>query len=145
GRATVARLTIAEQDLRDLAAGYSLLVAGSAIDGPIELALASPYGNATARTLLQLRADAVTLADLRASLLHTAVSGRITVPLDGDDPSADLVGDIADLSPWLSIAGLSGSGTGRVAVAMNAPGAAMPFTASADFDSVTLRPEPGAA
>lgn len=145
GRATVARLTIAEQDLRDLAAGYDLLVAGSDIDGPIELALASPYGNATARTLLQLRADTVTLADLRASLLQTTVSGRITVPLDGGDPSADLVGDIADLSPWLSIAGVSGSGTGRVAVGMNAPGAAMPFTASADFDSVTLQPAPGAA
>jgi translocation and assembly module TamB len=145
GRATLARLTVAEQLLTGLSGSYDLRLSGADIDGPVEVALSSPFGPAKAAADLRLRRDAVTLAGLRAELPETTVSGAVTVPLDGGAPAADLTGEVADLGPWLELAGFDGGGRGRLAVTLNQPGAAAPLTASADLTALTFRPQPGAA
>ncbi len=144
GRAQLARLTVAEQALSDIAAGYKLRIAGADIDGPVEVALASPFGRAEAKADLQLRSDAVTLANLSARLPETTVAGSVIVPLDGGEPRADLQGELGDLGPWLAFAGFSGGGAGSLSVQLNQPGAAAPLTASAEFSSVQFRPAAGA-
>lgn len=145
GRATLARLAVEGQPLSDLAATYRLRIGGADIDGPISVALATPFGAAAAETILRLRRDAVTLTELSARLPQTTLSGRITLPLDGGEPAGALTGELADLAPWLELAGLAGGGRGRIAVTLNQPGTAAPLTASADLADVSLQPEPGAA
>src|SRR3546814_3800327 len=61
GHATLQRLAVADQRLDDLSGRYDLRLSGSDIDGPIEVALTSPYGRAEAATDLRLRSEAVTL------------------------------------------------------------------------------------
>src|SRR3546814_14515397 len=46
GHATLQRLAVADQRLDDLSGRYDLRLSGSDIDGPIEVALTSPYGRA---------------------------------------------------------------------------------------------------
>src|SRR3546814_16997428 len=50
GNATLQRLAVADQRLDDLSGRYDLRLSGSDIDGPIEVALTSPYGRAEAAT-----------------------------------------------------------------------------------------------
>src|SRR3546814_9242713 len=122
GNATLQRLAVADQRLDDLSGRYDLRLSGSDIDGPIEVALTSPYGRAEAATDLRLRSEAVTLDNLRARLPQTSVRGRVTVPLDGGDPSADLAGEFGDLGPWLQLAGFTGGGSGRIALTLHEAG-----------------------
>jgi translocation and assembly module TamB len=145
GRARLAQLIVEDQILSDISGSYRLRLSGADIDGPITVALTSPFGPAEAGGDLQLRSEAVTLANLRASLPQTTVTGRVTVPLDGGGPAADLQGTFADIGPWLELAGFSGAGSGNVTVKLNRPGAAASLTASADLSGLTFRPEPGAA
>ena len=144
GTAKIARLSLAEQSFTDLDAGYDLRIRGADIDGPVRLALTTPFGPGEARSDLRVRPDAVTLGALQASLPQTKVAGEVTVPLDGGEPRADLNGDFADLGPWLALAELDGGGQGKVTVKWNQPGAAAPLLAEADLTAFSLRPEPGA-
>lgn len=144
GELQVAGLTLAEQKLSDLTGRYDLRLKGAEVDGPVSLALASPYGRAEADAELRVREDAVTLAALSARLPETRVAGEVVVPLDGGDPQAELNGEIADLGVWLAAAGLEGSGKGKVTLQWNRPGAAAPLLATADLAALALRPGPGA-
>ncbi len=144
GEVQAAGLTLAEQKLSDLTGRYDLRLNGAEVDGPVSLALASPYGRAEADAELRVRDDAVTLAALSARLPETRVAGEVVVPLDGSDPQAELNGEIADLGVWLATAGLEGSGKGKVTLQWNRAGAAAPLLATADLAALTLRPEPGA-
>src|SRR3546814_829307 len=143
--ATLQRLAVADQRLDDLSGRYDLRLSGSDIDGPIEVALTSPYGRAEAATDLRLRSEAVTLDNLRARLPQTSVRGRVTVPLDGGDPSADLAGEFGDLGPWLQLAGFTGGGSGRIALTLNEAGTAAPFTVDAQLSPLRFAPRAGAA
>ncbi|WP_193369855.1 translocation/assembly module TamB domain-containing protein [Pelagibius marinus] len=144
GEVQAAGLTLAEQKLSDLTGRYDLRLKGAEVDGPVSLALASPYGRAEADAELRVRDDAVTLAALSARLPETRVAGEVVLPLDGGDPQAELNGEIADLGVWLATAGLEGSGKGKVTLQWNRAGAAAPLLATADLAALTLRPEPDA-
>ncbi len=144
GTAEVARLNLEGQSFSDLSGNYDLRIKGGDIDGPISLALSSPFGRGQARGDLQVRADAVKLSALEASVAQTTVRGEIAVPLDGGDPQADLRGEIADLGPWLAFADLSGVGKGEVTLKWNQPGAAAPLLARADLSGLRLQPGPDA-
>jgi translocation and assembly module TamB len=141
GRAQVARLTVAEQQISDVSANYRLQISGADIDGPVNVALTSPFGPVEAETDLQLRAEALTLAALQAQLPGAALNGRVVVPLDGGEPRADLSGEIADLGHWLEVAGLSGGGQGRLTVKLNLPDAPAPLTADAEFTGLSFLPD----
>ena len=144
GRLLAQQVDIEGQILRDLDGTYRLSLRGADIDGPLTLALSSPFGPVEARADLKMREDAVTLAALQAKLPETLVSGEVTLPLDGGAPIAVLDGEIADLGSWLAFAGLAGGGQGRIQVKLNAPGAAAPVLATADFAKLTLLTAPGA-
>ncbi|MGD1876525.1 MAG: translocation/assembly module TamB domain-containing protein, partial [Kiloniellaceae bacterium] len=145
GTMRLERLTIEEQALSDLSGTYRLTLKGADIDGPVSVALNSPFGPAEAAAELRLRSDALTLAGLQAELPQATVRGALSVPLDDRPITADLNGDIADLRPWLEIAGLSGGGKGTVTLQWNAPGAAAPVVAAANLSGVTLLLEADAA
>ncbi|MGF1628584.1 MAG: translocation/assembly module TamB domain-containing protein [Kiloniellaceae bacterium] len=144
GRARLAELTVENQTLSDISGTYRLRLSGADVDGPITVALTSPFGPAEASSDLQVRSEAVTLANLRASLPQTTVTGRVTLPLDGGGPIADLEGAFADIGPWLELAGFSGGGSGNATLQLNRSSATAPLTASADLSGLTLLTEPGA-
>ncbi len=141
GAAKLAGLTIEDQELRDLTAGYQLRIAGSDVDGPVTLALTSPFGPLEASSELQLRADTLGLTDLEAGLPDTRITGDVILPLDGGEPIAALQADLDDLGPWLAVAGLSGNGKGRINVRLNQSGEDAPVLATANLTGVALRPD----
>lgn len=145
GRATLARLSIEEQALREVVARYRLTVNGGQVTGPIDVTLASPFGPASAATNLAVRGDSVTLSDIEAELPQTTVSGTVTIPLGGGEPSAELEGEVASLAPWLERAGFAGDGRGRIALMLNQPGAPAALSATADFSGLRFLQAPGAA
>ncbi len=144
GEVQAAGLTLAGQKLSDLSGRYDLRLKGAEVDGPVSLALASPFGRAEAEAGLRVREDAVTLAALNARLPETRVAGEVVVPLDGGDPQVELDGEITDLGVWLAAAGQDGGGKGKVKLQWNRPGTTAPLLATADLAALTLRPEPGA-
>ncbi|HMA14692.1 MAG: translocation/assembly module TamB domain-containing protein [Bacteroidota bacterium] len=144
GRATLARLSVEEQALHDVVARYRLTIEGGDVTGPVDVALASPFGPARGATSLAVRGDAVTLSGIDASLPQTRVSGSVTVPLDGNEPSAELHGEVASLAPWLEFAGFAGNGRGRIALTLNRPGAPAPLSVTAELSGVRFLPAPSA-
>ncbi len=145
GTLQLERLTVEDQVLSDLAGRYDLRLAGANVDGPVSVALDSPYGRAEVSADLQVRDDAVTLAALRAQLPQATVSGNLAVPLDGRPIGADLTGDFADLGPWLEVAGVSGGGTGSARLQWHQPGTPAPLVLDAELSRLRVAPGPDAA
>ncbi|WP_421935125.1 translocation/assembly module TamB domain-containing protein [Pelagibius sp.] len=159
GRMQAAAVSVGGQELKDIRASYAFVLGGPDSDGPdvegpdiagpVELALESPVGALDARAGLRLRADRLTLEALDLRLPEARVDGRIVVPLDTGEPAADLTADltaeVADLAPWLSLAGLAGSGQGRLAVQLNGAGDAPPLQASAELTALALTMAPDTA
>ncbi|MEO3428974.1 translocation/assembly module TamB domain-containing protein [Pelagibius sp. CAU 1746] len=144
GEAQVASLALGAQALTDISGGYDLRLKGAEVDGPVRIAVLSPFGRAEAEAELRVRGDAVTLAALTARLPETKVTGEVIVPLDGSGPQAELVGEFTGLGIWLAAAGQDGSGKGKVTLRWNRPGTTAPLLATAELAALTLRPEPGA-
>ncbi len=138
GTARVGKITVDDQVLSDISSTYQLRLSGADIDGPVTLALSSPYGPVEARSELSLRQETLTLAALQAKLPDTAINGKVSLPLDGGEPVAELRAEIADLGPWLRLAGLSGRGKGTIDLHLNGPDQATPVMASADFSEITV-------
>src|SRR3546814_18133175 len=58
-------------------------------------------------------------------------------------PSSDR--EFGDLGPRLQLAGLTGGGSGRIALTLNEAGTAAPFTVDAELSSLRFAPSAGAA
>jgi len=144
GNFTLARAAVAEQRLERISSRYRLRLQGADIDGPMSLALDSPFGAVDAKTDFRLRGEAVTLANLQATLPGAKVVGEVQLPAGGGAPIAALQGDIADLGPWLQFAGLNGSGRGSLSLQLNGRGQPKPVIVRADFSDISLTTAPEA-
>jgi translocation and assembly module TamB len=145
GSLTLARMQTAGQQFEEIAGRYRLRLQGGDIDGPVSLALRSPFGPAEAKAELSLRSDALSLTELEASLPETSITGELRLPLNGAAPRARVQGRFAALSPWLQFAGLDGKGSGTMTLQMNEPGQSDPILLDADLAEVSLVTAPGAA
>ncbi|MEQ8356335.1 MAG: translocation/assembly module TamB domain-containing protein [Kiloniellaceae bacterium] len=144
GTARLKQLAIEDQLLSDIGGTYRLRLNGADIDGPVTIAVTSPFGPVDASADFKLRQDAVTLSAIQATLPDTTVNGSVALPLDGGAPLADLTAEIADLAPWLAFAGMTGNGKGTLEVMLNGPNQAAPVLANAEISGIRLVVEPGA-
>ena len=138
GTAAVSEVRVTSEALSDLRATYALKLRGPDIEGPVTLALASPFGALDGSADLRLQENRLRLDKLQARLPEASVDGTAVVPLDGADPAADLTAELADLAPWLRLAGLDGSGRGTLALQLNGANGEAPLLATADLSSLAL-------
>lgn len=111
---SVTSASLSGQALGTVRATAKVETAVSAPRGRFELSASPRQGSVGMATSFEVRDQAIRFDPLRITAAGSRVDGAISVPMNGGPATGELAGDLEKLGPLMALAGIEGSGGGRL-------------------------------
>ncbi len=146
--ASVSGLQIGGQAVGSGSATARVETPASALNGTLDAeftTLAMPSAPLSLSTAFRRDGPSLALESLALRGAGSDLGGELALDLDSGLASGGLAGRIADLAPWLVLAGQGGEGSGRLSLSLSAADGRQAASAEANLSALAITPRDGPA